>query len=659
MSKKKSSEEVIDVKVNSEKKKENGFVSFVKENKTKCLFILLAAVLIIGIIAVVIKKFGGDDIKRVSKILPQKYYNIECLDSNCSGIAAYKGDKTKKSKVTLLNSNGKVVASYKDVYDPKAKSIKTPSAIGKDFFIFKKTNVAKAKVTGYSIANKRGKEVYSSSKVLKVLNDYLVVMDDTNKGLNSYTLLNSRGKTLFKNVNDFDLYADGKVISAEISGSKDILNEKGDIILSDYYVATEVNDENGELLYLLVEDSKNNSYNYFSLKSYKIVGDSFQNYSRNGDGTLTISKKENNNTVKYTLRKDGKQIKIGDSKTQSEIADDFRKTIDTKKYNLYLTSVYDKDQKFVFADDISSKAFGLYNIKSKKFVKVFDYKSNASSLYSSISKINNDKNLNYYQISCSTYNCDKNEFYVFDLETGKALYKLSDSKLRIQNYYQYGTDYKVIKYSYSSTNDEYKGKYVLYGKDNKEVVKSSNPIVVVDAELLVGNEMSSSLILYSAKAKKVLNSDKALGSKLTVDGNKIFRYQTDKNTILLNSKGKEVLKVESGADLIYSDKLIVYIKDKKAYMFNASTGKTKKYRFRNNEKMNDASGDLIAPYRGALFINNSANNYVRVVNSRGNIIKTIKKAEIQNIYKTKDNNVVIITKNDSKNITLFGLYIAK
>lgn len=659
MSKKKSNEEVIDVKVNSDKKKENGFVSFVKENKTKCLFILLAVVLIIGIIAVVIKKFGGDDIKRVSKILPQKYYNIECLDSNCSGIAAYKGDKTKKSKVTLLNSNGKVVASYKDVYDPKAKSIKTPSAIGKDFFIFKKTNVAKAKVTGYSIANKRGKEVYSSSKVLKVLNDYLVVMDDTNKGLNSYTLLNSRGKTLFKNVNDFDLYADGKVISAEISGSKDVLNEKGDIILSDYYVATEVNDENGEVLYLLVEDSKNNSYNYFSLKSYKIVGDSFQNYSRNGDGTLTISKKENNNTVKYTLRKDGKQIKIGDSKTQSEIADDFRKTIDTKKYNLYLTSVYDKDQKYVFADDISSKAFGLYNIKSKKFVKVFDYKSNASSLYSSISKINNDKNLNFYQISCSTYNCDKNEFYVFDLETGKALYKLSDSKLRIQNYYQYGTDYKVIKYSYSSTNDEYKGKYVLYGKDNKEVVKSSNPIVVVDAELLVGNEMSSSLILYSAKAKKVLNSDKALGSKLTVDGNKIFRYQTDKNTILLNSKGKEVLKVESGADLIYSDKLIVYIKDKKAYMFNASTGKTKKYRFRNNEKMNDASGDLIAPYRGALFINNSANNYVRVVNSRGTIIKTIKKAEIQNIYKTKDNNVVIITKNDSKNITLFGLYIAK
>ena len=32
MSKKKSNEKVIDVKVNSEKKKENGLVSFVKEN---------------------------------------------------------------------------------------------------------------------------------------------------------------------------------------------------------------------------------------------------------------------------------------------------------------------------------------------------------------------------------------------------------------------------------------------------------------------------------------------------------------------------------------------------------------------------------------------------------------------------------------------------
>ena len=60
------------------------------------------------------------------------------------------------------------------------------------------------------------------------------------------------------------------------------------------------------------------------------------------------------------------------------------------------------------------------------------------------------KSLNYYQVSCSTYSCDKNQFYVYDLDTNKVLYKISDSKLKIQNYYQYGSDYKVVKYSYSS-----------------------------------------------------------------------------------------------------------------------------------------------------------------------------------------------------------------
>ena len=75
--------------------------------------------------------------------------------------------------------------------------------------------------------------------------------------------------------------------------------------------------------------------------------------------------------------------------------------------------------------------------------------------------------------------------------------------------------------------------------------------------------------------------------------------------------------------------------------------------------MNDASGDLIAPYRGALFINNSSDNYIKVINRKGNTIKRIKKAEILNIYKTKSNNVVIITKNDIGKAAQYGLYIAK
>lgn len=655
----KINDEVVVEKVETTKEEKKTSI-FKKIKDNKLLFIILVAViLLLGIIIAFVKNFKSDNIKKVSKILPNKYYNIVCLDKSCDQIAAYKGSSTGKSKVTLLTGSGKVVASYKNNYDAKAKTIKEPYALTDNYFIYKKTNTNSKKVVGYSIADRRGKEKYSTDKSLKVLTNHLVLLDDTDKGMNGYSILNAKGKLLFKNVNDFNLYADDKIISAEIDGTKQILNEKGEVVLSDYYVATEVYDENYEVSFLLVEDSKNNSYNYFSLKSLKIVGDSFQNYSRNGDGTLTIIKKENNSTVKYTLYNDGKQKLIGDSKTQSEIANEIKKNVDTKKYNIYLTSVYDENQKYVFADDINNKTFGIYDIKTKKFKKIFSYRSDAGSLYASISKINNDNNLNYYQVSCSTYNCDKNEFLVYNLENGKTMYSVSDAKLRIQNYYQFGEDYKVVKYSYSSQDEKYKGKYVLFNKKNKEITSSSNAIVVVDRDLLIGSESSSSLILFSAKANKVLNNESTLGTRITLNNNKFYRYQTKDNTILLNNKGKEVLKIDSSNDIIYSDKVLVYIKNKKIYIFDSSNSKTRTYKLKKNEKMNDASGDLIAPYRGALFINNSSDNYIKVINRKGNTIKRIKKAEILNIYKTKSNNVVIITKNDIGKAAQYGLYIAK
>lgn len=646
-------EEKVDVEpiVKKEKKESS--------DKTRLFIILVGILVFIGIVFCLVRYFKSDDIKRVSKVLPQKYYDIKCLDSKCDQIVAYKGKRTGKSKVTLLTGDGKVVAKYNESYDAKAKLKREPSAIAKNYFIFKNVKVKDGKASSYSIANKKGKEKYKTENVLKILNDNLVLMDNTSKGINSYSILDANGKVLFKNVNDYDKYADDTIISIQADGIKQIIDEKGKVLLTDYFVATSVRDDEGNTLYLLVEDSKNNSYNYFSIKNKKIVGDSFQNYSRNVDGTLTISKKENNSTVKYTLYKDGKQKLIGNTKTQSEIAEELRKKIDSTKYNLYLTSIYDKDQKYVFADDLKNKAFGIYNIKNNKFSKLYGYKKDSTNLYSSISKLSNENNLNYYQVSCSNYSCDNNNFYVFDLENGKALFKNSDSKLKIQYYYQYGKDYKVIKYSYSSSDEEYKGKYVLYDGKNKEVTKSSNNIVVVGEKLLLGYESSSSLILYSARTKKVLNNEKNLGSKINIDNNVYFRYTTDKETILLNEKGKEVLKIDSNNDIIYSDKVLVYIKNRKAYIFDASRGKVRKYKLKNNEKMNDAAGDLISPYRGALFINNSADKYIKIVNSKGNVIKKIRKAEIESVARTSDKNVIIITKNNAKKEILYGLYIAK
>ena len=75
--------------------------------------------------------------------------------------------------------------------------------------------------------------------------------------------------------------------------------------------------------------------------------------------------------------------------------------------------------------------------------------------------------------------------------------------------------------------------------------------------------------------------------------------------------------------------------------------------------MNDAAGDIISPYRGALFINNSTNKYIKVVNRNGRVIKKIKNAEIESVKRNSDKNVVIITTDISKKTINYGLYIAK
>ena len=200
---------------------------------------------------------------------------------------------------------------------------------------------------------------------------------------------------------------------------------------------------------------------------------------------------------------------------------------------------------------------------------------------------------------------------------------------------------------------------VLLDKDNNEITKSDNRIVVLDKKQLIGNEINTSLILYSAKDGKVLNDNNNLASKISVAGNKYYKYSTEDKTIILDTNGKEVLNTSSKNDLMYSDKLIIYIEDKTINMLNGTSGKVNTYKLGDNEKMNDASGELIPPYRGALFINNSVDKQAKVVNSSGKTIKTIDNAEIENVNYTTSKDVLIITKKFTDNKTLYGAYLAK
>ena len=592
--------------------------------------------------------------------MKEKYYSIKCLDTNCNQVAAYSGDKNGKYTVTLLKNNGSKIASYSDKYDAKAKNVKEPFSVGNSFFLSLKKGVEKEDIISYSINNKNGKELFSTENSIKLLTDDLVIMYSDSKENSGYTILDSKGNKKFSKISDYDIYANDSIITIEINGEKEILDSKGNIVLTSYSVVKDVKDDNGKSLYLIVKDSKNNAYNYFSINKNKIVGDSFQNYTKNSDGTLTVNKNINNEVVNYSVDVNGKQKKIGVNKTQSQIVNDIKKKIDTKKYNIYSTTITDESQNYIFADEKESKSFGIYDLKNNAFEKIYSYKSDSSNSYSTIYPIEGVNN-NYYQVTCSSYSCDNSIFIIYDLNNKKSLYELNDGNAIIQNYYQYSNDYKVIRYSSSASNGELKGKFVLLDKDNKELLTSSNFITIVDSDLLIGKSLSSSLMLYSVNSNKVLNKDTNLASKIVIDEKDYYKYTDSENSkiIIINNKGKEVVNISSSLDLIYSDKMIAYIDNNKVNMLIGDSGKTKTYKLKENEKMNDASGALVPPYRGVLFINNSSSNYIKIVNQNGSVIRKIAGAEIQNVNLNKDNNVIIITRDDSGKTPLYGLYIAK
>ena len=103
---------------------------------------------------------------------------------------------------------------------------------------------------------------------------------------------------------------------------------------------------------------------------------------------------------------------------------------------------------------------------------------------------------------------------------------------------------------------------------------------------------------------------------------------------------------------------VYYLSNNKVVMINAQNSKKNKYNLENNEKINDIKGDLIPLYRNTLFVNNSANDYIKIVSNTGRVIKKINNTEIVSVKQIDKTNVLIFTKNTIDNKDYFGLYLA-
>ena len=622
-------------------------------DKTK-LIKILCAIAVVLLIALIIKIFvfkPGTSKNGVSKLLDTKYDSISCIDYDCNGFMAIEGDKLTKYKVVLFNVDGEKVADYKEVYNANLKETEVPYAIGKDFYLTSITSLSKLSASGYNMKNKKGKVIYSSEKSIELLNNYLVITTD--KETSKKIIVDKKGKVLYSNISDYESYFNGKIIEIEIDNTYALLNELGEKFLSDYSISKIVKDEDEKYLYAVVKNEKDKVYNYFDLLKAKVVGDSFSSYSAGDEvGTLVITKKENEKSVKYLLTKDGKQTKLETEETTTSsdgFYKDFKDKVDTDTYSIFSGSLYSKDQENIIVNNKVEKSMGVYNVNTKEYKELYKYAQDKSYFYSSVYNVkNSDENGLVLSFICTT-SCDQNESLVYDVKNNKELYRY-EGENHITSYAEYENGYKVIGLSNSTD------KYTVLDKDNKNLYSSKKVVLILDSELVLGDKPSYSAILYSSKDNKVINENTV--SIIDDYKNMLYKYSDETNTYILDKDGKEIIKVNKNDYLKNIDNYYIYIANNKINIYDIDKNKTNSYTMKDSEKMNDASGSMISPYKQTLVINNSTEKYVKVINFNGKVLKKIDNVELSK-FKTNDEaeKAFLIVKKTKNNKDLYGLYV--
>lgn len=614
-----------------------------KKNIINKIIYVIVSIFVIVAIVFLVKYFSSKNIKIVRNILKPVYSDITCIDDNCSSIKATKENKKGDKTVELYNDKVKKVGSY--VVKSGKEDKKQIVSIKDDYFIVSEDKE-------YYIFNKSFKELYKTNNALISLNQKYIL----EKG-EKYTLLNYKGEKLFENISEYNLYNNQKIIEIVTENKYVIYDEVKNKILDGYKIDKEVVDSENNTLYLIVKNVKTGVYQYYDCNNYKMIGDSFENYTVTTDNELVVSKRENGTKVDYKINTKGEQTKLDKSFSKVEEINNISKDMNDDEYYLYSISVYESNQNVVLVDNKKSKEFGFYNLKNKKFNKIYSYNTKEDNIYSSVTKLNSDNDNNYLEVSCSSKLCGKNLLYVINIKDKKTEFYNENEKVVLQNYTQYENGYKMIKYSNKSEDEKYKGKYVLYNNKNEEVSISENEILILGQKVVFGPVKNETVTLYSIKNKKSLNNTGA--NIIKIKNKEYYKYQDEKNnTILLDSNGKEILKVKMSQNLKNSDDSLIYIDNKKLKMYSDDF-KAKNYSLEKDEELMDNNSNDILPYKGAIFINNTKEKYIKIVNFDGMKIRKIKNSTVESIYQNKEKNVYIIAKKKDKNGTNFGLYLAK
>jgi hypothetical protein len=586
------------------------------------------------IILCVFSKTEKDLITRVSKVLWAKYYKIECINTECKYVVAYKGEEAGKTTVKIINTNGKTVVKYTVDYSvDKLKKVPV-NATSKYAILALKDD--KDYTHGYSVVNSRGKEVLrEEEKTLYTITDkYFYSKTDE-----LYTIYDYKGNELFKDVKELTFYNDKKIITF-VNDGLNIIDENSNRILDDYEIVEDVKEDN-KTLYLIVRD-KADTYYYFDVKDNKIVGDSFYAYVIMSDNRLLVTRKSNNEIKKYVLDANGKEKEEISSK--SKITEKIK-----EGYEIVEDSILSADQKGILVRNISENSLGTYELKTGKYEEIFKFKD-ASSKEVNIYNLYKNLETARLEVGCSRTYCDEETILVYDPFENKIMFKVIGSEKEIRNYREYKNGYKVITYKDKT--------YALYDDEGNLLLKSINNIVVPDQKVLVDDKGSeSSVILYSTKEKKPLNDDNTLALLDKSSDYKLYRYFDDEKMYLFDKDGKKFKEIPiAESSVIVGDKYILNQADKKVTVYNLIDNSENTFKLNDGDSLSDENSAIIAPNKGMIVITNKNDENIRVLNYKGKTVKKLKNSTVKSVNFDKESNKAFLITKTGKT---YGLYIIK
>lgn len=620
-----------------------------KKNDKLLLFIVGVLILFMVILLIIKYNLKSEKITNVKKVFKEDYSNVVCIDSDCTGIVAYK-NKKDNTEVKIYDNNGKLYAKYNQ--KTSTKKTQTPYALKKNYFL--KLIKTKQKDT-YSINNLNGSIVYQSNNKLTAINENYILETKKSSVGEKYDIILKNGEVKYSNVSEFSSYDGGNIIYFEFNGDEYLLDENGEVIIKNYKIEKEINDKENKDLYLILK--KESNYYYFNIKNKIIIGNSFDTYTVNKDNSLTINYKENNKIYTQEISSSGDIGKAEEQKSNSSIMNLLSNKISSDKYYIYNLSALSENQDNILVDNKEERSFGMYNLKNNKYEKVYEYAS--SNFYSTISKIDSKDKNTYLQITCDTPICSENKLILYRINDSKIMFEIPNTNFVAEKYIQFENNYKVIKYSNLTDNEEYRGKYVLYDDKNNEVLKSDSQINLIDSDYVMGEIDDKSIVLYSSKTKSLINDESSLAERIIIKGKEYYKYTSNSKINLLNVNTGKKYSIDSKGSILYTSTNIYTIIDKEIKIYGLSNNDFAIYKLNKNEIMTNGTSNTISPIKNVIFINNVRKKYYKIINSDGSILKKVNGSNIYDAVESKNGNIVIITSKKVKNKLLYGFYIAK